>query len=184
MKLKLSFSILLLFALISNGVCQCSEKSRLTVGIEQDLLPYVTGGYYAAAWIGKGHFRGRALPARVKKPDLIVPEGFDDNWVTAYAVLGEYFLKEDWQGWSVSTGFVYWQNSIELEGGSRREDYDTYLINGSLSYSFKIYRHFYVSPWAGLHLKVGGPDTITIDGQSFDQPLINPEASIKFGVYF
>jgi hypothetical protein len=184
MKLKLSIAIILLLAVTGNGVCQSSDKSRFTIGTEQDILPYLTGGYYAAGWAGKDHVRVRALTAQVNKPDIIVPEGFDDNWVTAYAVLAEYFLKENWQGWSASTGFVYWQNSIELEGGSKREDYDTYLINGSLSYSFKIYRQFYISPWAGLHLKVGGPDTITIDGQSFDQPLINPEASLKFGVYF
>lgn len=184
MKLKLSLSFILVFALISCGVCQSSEKSRVTIGAEQDLLPYITGGYYAAVWAGKKQLRMRALTARVNKPDIIVPDGFADNWVTAYAVLGEYFLKENWEGWSISTGFVYWQNSIELEGGSEPEDYSTYLINGSISYSFKIYRHVYLSPWAGLHLKIGGPETVSIDGHSFDQPLINPEASIKLGVYF
>lgn len=161
-----------------------SAQGRLNLGLEQDVLPYVTGGYYAGAWAGRSHLRMRALTARVNKPDLIVPEGFENNWVTAYAVLGEYFRKEKWNGWSASAGFVYWQNSIELKGGSPAEDYDTYLLNGSIAYTFTLYRHLYLTPWAGLHLKVGGPETITIGTESFNQPLLNPEASVKIGVYF
>jgi hypothetical protein len=174
---------LISLAFFNIGNCQTIDKNKINIGTEQDFLPYATGGYYGSVWAGKSHLRFRALTARVKKPDVMVPDGFTNNWVTAYAVLGDYFRKENWKGWSISCGFVYWKNSIELSTGSDTENYDTYLLNGSLAYTFTVYRHFYIAPWAGLHLKVGGADEVNIDQQSFTTPLINPEASVKIGIY-
>jgi hypothetical protein len=181
MKWILTILVSLIFFIIGNS--QSIDKKKINIGTEQDFLPYATGGYYASVWAGKNQIRFRALTAKVKKPDIMVPDGFTSNWVTAYAILGDYFLKENWKGWNLSCGFVYWQNTIELSAGSETEHYDTYLLNGSLAYTFMIYRHFYITPWAGLHLKVGGADNVTIDQQSFAPPLVNPEASIKIGIY-
>lgn len=181
MKWILTILISLIFFIIGNS--QSIDKRKINLGTEQDFLPYATGGYYASVWAGKSHLRFRALTAKVKKPDIIVPDGFTNNWVTAYAILGDYFLKENWQGWNLGCGIVYWQSSIELSAGSEPEKYNTYLLNGSISYSFKIYRHLYIAPWAGLHLKVGGTDEVTIEEQSFSPPFLNPEASIKIGIY-
>lgn len=161
---------------------QDTNSSKLHFGIEQDLLPYATGGYFAGFWAGKNHVRVRTLMARVHKPDLIVKEGFTNNRVTAYALVGDYFLKEDWKGWWAGSGLVYWKSTIQSKERVSTKSYKNVLVNGSLGYNWMFYKQFYLSPWAGLHLRVGGDKKVGVDGRTFTPALLNPEASIKVGV--
>ena len=160
------------------------KTDRMTAGIELDVLPYATGGYFIGAWAGKKKIRVRALMASVNKPDFIVPEGFTNNKVKAYALLGDYFLKDNWRGWWLGGGLVYWDSSIQSDAQLSTVTYQNILLNGSLGYSWKFWGNFYVSPWAGMHLRVGGASSVTVDGKSFNTPLLNPEASIKIGWHF
>ncbi len=160
------------------------RNSRFAFGLEQDMLPYVTGGYFFAAWAGQGHIRGRAVMAYVKKPDWIIPDGFTNNEVKAYALLGDYFLKDDWSGWWIGGGLVYWDSKIQSDLKLSTASYQNILVNGSLGYSWKFGKHFYVSPWAGMHLRVGGDTDVVVDGKHFTPPLFNPEASVKIGYCF
>lgn len=64
------------------------------------------------------------------------------------------------------------------------QHYITWLLNGSVGYSFKLAEHFYVSSWGGLHFKLAGDKHVLVDGKTFTPPLVNPEASVKFGAYF
>src|SRR6185503_23528 len=81
-----------------------AQGNRVTVGLEQDVLPYIFGGYFGNVWIGKGHVRARVLMAKVNKPDLLIPKEFANNRVTAYAILGDYFLKSEWKGPWIGVG--------------------------------------------------------------------------------
>lgn len=171
----------LLTFLILGAFAQEPRSGKLSFGIEQDFLPYATGGYYAGAWVGKGHLRVRALTARVHKPDLIVKEGFTNNDVTAYALVGDYFLKEDWKGWWISTGLVRWNSSIQSDARLSTVHYNNTLLNGSIGYNIPFAKHFYLSPWAGMHLRIGGDQHFSVDGKEFTAPLLNPEASLKVG---
>lgn len=174
----------ILFLSIVHVVAQEQPSLSFTVGVEQDVLPYITGGYFAGVWVGKGHLRGRALLARVHKPDLIIPDGFTNNWVTAYALVGDYFLKTNWQGWWISSGLVFWDSRIQSDERLDTAHYQNTLLNGSLGYNWKFFRHFYLSPWAGLHLRIGGDQQVTTGGKTFKPPLLNPEASLKLGWHF
>ncbi len=152
-------------------------------GIEQDPLPYLTGGYYGAAWIGKNRIRLKALTASVHKPSFIVPDGFENNHVSAFALMGEYFLKENWQGWSLSTGIVSWRSSIQRTGYDEKKRYDNLLLHGGLSYTIRLYHHLYCTPWAGMHMRIGGAKEVTIEGKTFTPALLNPEASLRIGYW-
>jgi hypothetical protein len=171
----------LLALLTSAASAQTTPSHKISVGLEQDVLPYATGGYYAGAWVGKGHLRVRALTARVHKPDLIVKKGFTHNNVTAYALVGDFFLKKDWQGWWVSTGLVRWNSSIQSDARLSTVHYKNYLLNGSMGYNIPLSKKFYLSPWAGMHLRIGGDKHFVVDGKDFTPPLLNPEASLKVG---
>jgi hypothetical protein len=74
---------------------QQKSLKRVSFGLEQDILPYATGGYFASVWIGMDQVRIRALTAKVNKPDFIVKDGFTNNKVTAHAILADYFLKDN-----------------------------------------------------------------------------------------
>lgn len=173
----------LLFTLFITAAASAQETSpdKISFSIEQDFLPYATGGYYAGAWVGKGHLRVRALTARVNKPDIIVKEDFTNNKVTAYALVADYFLHKDWKGWWASTGLVRWNSSIQSDARLSTVYYENYLLNGSIGYDIPFAKNFYLSPWAGMHLRVGGDKHFTVDGREFTAPLLNPEASLKIG---
>lgn len=180
--MRRSLLCLALATLLSLGAsAQETRSPKLSFGLEQDFLPYATGGYYAGAWVGKGHLRLRALTARVHKPDLIVKKGFTNNNVTAFALVGDYFLKEDWQGWWISTGLVRWNSSIQSEARLSTVHYKNTLLNGSIGYNIPLPKNFYLSPWAGVHLRISGDQHFPVDGKEFTSPLLNPEASLKVG---
>lgn len=171
--------ILAILSLCNSAYAQQTVTSRVNLGIEQDFLPYLTGGYFMGAWVGKDHIRARVLTARVNKPDFIIKDGFTDNKVTAYAVLGDYFLKTGWEGWWAGAGLVYWKSSIRLKEGSINHKYENYFLNGSIGHNWKLYRNIYISPWAGMHLRISGDKKVQVDDREFTPPLLNPEASVK-----
>lgn len=161
-----------------------ANPSPISFGLEQDILPYVLNGYFANVWAGKGHVRVRALLARVRKPDFMIPAEFSNNKVTALALVGDYFLRDDWSGFWLGAGLVNWRSSIQDNARTTTSHYDNWLLNGSLGYNFKIYRNFYVGPWAGLHLRMAGATEVTVGSYSYKLPLLNPEASVKVGWHF
>ena len=163
---------------------QDSSSKKINIGVEQDLLPYATGGYFACVWAGRNHVRVRALTARVHKPDFIIQDGFTNNDVTAYAFTTDYFLKENWKGLWLAAGLVFWKSSIQAEGKPETVYFKNLLLNGSIGYNISLYKHFYVSPWCGLNILVAGDKNVNVGGQNFAPPLLNPEASVKFGIYF
>lgn len=178
------FMVALCLAAASAPITTKAQNKLWAIGLEQDVLPYATGGYYAAAWAGKSHVRVRALVAHVNKPAFITPDGFTNNIVTAYAFVGDYFLKDHFEGWYISAGVVRWNSSIQSHLRLSTVAYDNTLLNGSLGYNWKFHKNFYLSPWAGLHLRVSGAEKVSADGLSFNTPLFTPEASVKVGWYF
>jgi len=180
--MKPLFTLLVLWCGITHGSAQ--QKTPLNIGVEQDVLPYVTGGYFFGAWAGKGHTRVRCILARVHKPDFIIRKGFTNNRVTAYAITADYFLKRSWRGWWLSTGLVYWKNTIQADTRINTAAFNTTLINGSIGYNVVLWKDWYLSPWMGMHIQAGGPSTIMVDNQAYRPPLLNPEASLKLGWYF
>jgi len=184
---KFIVKILLLVALVLTqfgSFAQSSAPKKWNFGAEQDLLPYITGGYFACVWAGKSKVRVRVLTARVHKPDFMVKSGFTNNRVTAYAALVDYFLKEEWKGWWAGTGIVYWKSTIQAYTKQSTAHLTSWLLNGSIGYNFKITNCFYVSPWCALHLRVAGDRHVIVDQRVYDPPLLNPEASVKLGIYF
>lgn len=182
--IRISLFILAFLGLTVAASAQEKPAPRTAVGLEQDVLPYLTGGYFAGVWIGKSHTRVRALTARVHKPDIFVPEGFTNNRVTAYALVVDYFLKENWKGWWLGTGPTYWRSSIQSESRWSTVHFENILLNGSIGYNFPLPHNLYVSPWAGMHILVAGKRHLTVDGKDYTAPLFNPEASVKVGWRF
>lgn len=176
-------SILLLFVGL-NSIWQNKPPGKISIGIEQDVLPYITGGYFAGVWAGKNHLRFRAITAKVNKPDFIVKEGFSNNKVKAYALVADYFFKENWKGWWAGTGLVYWKSSLQTDQKMNTAHFENFLLNGSVAYAIQLNKRFYISPWAGMHIRIGGDKKVAVDTKIFRSPLLNPEASVKVGFRF
>jgi hypothetical protein len=93
-------------------------------------------------------------------------------------------LKKNWKGWWIGAGPVYWKSSIESESNNTQRNFENLLLNGSIGYNFKIYKNLYVSPWAGMSCKIAGNDQFILDNKSYQLPFLNPELSLKIGVFF
>jgi len=174
-------SIAIVLIVFVVGHCAMAQSSGWAIGAEQDVLPYLTGGYFANVWAGKGHIRTRAILARARKPDIVVPGPFTNNWITAYALVGDYFLKEGWQGLWIGAGLVKWDNSIESVNNGVSTKFEHWLINGSMGYNLKLPLNFYVGAWGGLHLRASKPSKVEVGTETYHPPLLNPEGSIKVG---
>jgi hypothetical protein len=168
-------------------LCFClgvQAQDKVKFGVELDVLPYATGGYFGAGWIGKDVWRVRALTAFVKKPDWATTKDFSHHEVHAYALLVDRFLRKDWKGWWAGAGWVYWDSRIQTDARQQKAAFHNMLANGSLGYNFTLYRHVYLSPWGSLSLRLGGDKDVPVDSRHYTLPLLNPEASLKVGYYF
>lgn len=161
-----------------------AQDGSLKFGIETDVLPFALNGYIGAAWIGQGHFRVRALHASVKMPAIVVPDEFTNNRIRSTAVLIDYFREEGFRGWWIGGGYVLWDGSIALADRSAGAEYTTHLLNGSIGYQFPFGDHFYLSPWAGMSIRVAGDKNIPVGSETFKPWLLNPELSLKGGWEF
>lgn len=180
---KFSTTICALLLLVFSLPAQTAEK-KLQAGVELDALPYVTGGYFGAAWIGKKHLRIRVLTAGVNMPGFITKESFSNHRITSYAVVADYFLKENWKGWWAGAGLVYWKSSIQTDARLQTAHFKNYLLNGSIGYNITLYKNLYLSPWAGLSIRTAGDKNVNVDARYYTLALLNPEASVKLGISF
>ena len=178
--------LLLLFSLYAglNTQAQLNEPKKLQFGLELDVLPYATGGYFGAGWVGKNFWRVRALTAFVKKPDWSTRKDFSNHQIHAYALVVDRFLKKDWKGWWAGAGLVLWNSTIQTDARIETARFKNLLANGSLGYNISLRKHFYLSPWASLNLCVAGDKNVLVDNKNYSLPVLNPEASLKFGYYF
>ena len=169
------------------GCCPISSgqaDAKFHVGIEQDLVPYATGGYFASVWLGSGHWKTRLLHVKATKPDFLLADGFTDNVIKAYAIVLDYHLSSFSKGLWLGGGLVRWDATIRSARDGISADYRLHLVHGSLGYHFPLRYHFYISPWAGMHFKVTGPRDVAFSAGNYRIPFLNPEASIKLGWFF
>jgi hypothetical protein len=158
--------------------------SKWSTGFELDALPYITGGWFGSVWAGKDHWRLRFLAASVKKPDFTTMNGFTNHHINAYALVADHFLEKEWKGWWLGGGTVIWNSRIQTDAQLKTASFTNYLLNGSAGYNFKISKKIYLSPWAGMSVRMGGDKKAVVDNKPYTLPLLNPEASLKLGIWF
>ena len=87
-------------------------------GIEIDLLPYATKGYYGSAFAGRDGRRFRGVAARSTTPSFLVTDGFKKKRTDAYAFLIDRFFgskSQELKGFWIGGGGEYWRNRIRTE---------------------------------------------------------------------
>ena len=143
---QIFFHIFLIF-LFQKGSSQVESGVKLDYGIEIDALPYITGGWFGAAWMGKNNWRLRILATEVYKPDWSINRNYKNHHIHSYALLFDGFLKKEWKGWWIGSGLVFWKSDIMAANGISRSNFENFLLNGSIGYHWKLGRKIYLSPW-------------------------------------
>ncbi|MFT5779359.1 MAG: hypothetical protein ACI837_002317 [Crocinitomicaceae bacterium] len=79
----------------------------ITVGLEQDVLPYALKGFILTGWIGKNKYRNRFSYAQATRPGFILGDDVVEDRVKAFGISFEYFFKDDYTGWWFGPGIGY-----------------------------------------------------------------------------
>ncbi len=187
MILKLNSLLLLIFfqaQTISFGQDLPKSKSnRLSVGIEQDLLPYILNGFIGTAWCGKGKMRVRVSYAEANTPSFVLQDGFKKDRTHAVGVSGEYFFKEDFKGLWFGPGIGYWNNNIvTLQNNASWKKSWVFSLGGG--YNIPLWKGLYTSPWLALHTRIAGSNSVYVSNIKYTPMLFTPEVSVKLGWKF
>lgn len=163
---------------------ETQETKKTTVGFELDALPYLSGGWYGSAWVGRDRVRIRPVVASTELPSFLVEEGFSDAKVEAYALIVDWFFRDDFRGFWVGAGAEYWKSSVTNETNGGTADWNNTVATVGGGYVWKIAGNFYVNPWVAGHLIVGGPTSVPAGGATYNPKRFSPEASVKLGWHF
>ncbi len=168
----------------SDSGARCTGGNALRAGMELDALPYLTGGYSFAGWLGKGTVRLRAVYARFHSPSFITPEGFDELATDAGVLLLDYFPAAEngeFDRWWLGGGLEYWRNSVRHVQSHTEASYDNVIVTIGGGHVWKVWRGLYVNPWAAVHFAVTGRDEQRIGGAAYTPKSFFYEASFKIG---
>ncbi|MCI0750611.1 MAG: hypothetical protein L0Y35_02120 [Flammeovirgaceae bacterium] len=128
--------------------------------------------------------RYRAVVATINTPDFILPTGFTNNNIQAYAAIADYFFEGDFERWWLGGGAEYWKAKIQTDAKLGTAYYNQAVFTLGGGYVWKIYKNFYLNPWVAVHLRLAGDTAITIDSKVFNPDFFTPEASLKIGWHF
>ncbi len=158
---------------------------KFTYGIEVDALPYITGGYYGSFWVGNDNLRFRAIITKIKTPEFVIAEGFENLKTTSYTVIADYFPFSnpgDFSGLWVAGGYEFWTNDVTNKTDKSSGKYNNSVLTIGGGYIINLSKSFYINPWIAGHLSVSGTSDLPIGNRTYSPAVILPEISVKFGV--
>ncbi len=168
-----------LLCLVSSAFAQSVQ-----VGVEADVLPYATGGWYASGWFGRSHIRIRVVASQVELPDFTIKGDFHDGESRAYAGLVDYFPRAALRGPWLGGGLEHWRNRIGHPAETVTGEYRNVMATLGGGWVFDVGRHIYINPWAAGHVRVGGDTSARVGTRVYEPPAALAEASVKVGVRF
>lgn len=176
-----SILIALSLFLIANS---SSATEPDTYGMELDALPWLTGGYYLSGWYAQNHLRYRAVASNIHVPAAFVKAGFKNYEITAYALIVDYFPRQELSGIWYGAGLEFWQSRITNKSDNHTTEFDNTVFTVGLGYIWRLTDTVYVNPWAALHMPIGGDEDIAVGNKTYQQEAVVPSASIKLGWQF
>lgn len=184
--LLIGFAIAVVFNsnFFGQTICSDSLSAKQTIGTELDLLPYISGGYYASVWYGIDQVRLRAIVTNTTVPEFVLTDGYKNNKLKVYAFIADYFFKKNFEGFWLGTGVEYWDSKIEHDNEPNAATYSNTVFTLGGGYVWKIYKNFFLNPWAAFHLVIGGDKKVNLGGHVFEPSVFTPEVSLKIGWHF
>lgn len=126
-----------------------TDGPTLRAGVEADVLPYVTGGWYASGWVGYDRFRLRLVASWVNPPDFTLKDEFTDAETRAYAALLDYFPRPAFGGPWIGGGIEHWDNRVGHPDESATGTYHNWMATVGAGWVFGFGRHLYLNPLGG-----------------------------------
>jgi hypothetical protein len=183
-KFVIVWVILLVCLFLTSPVAADNQTpKKWMVGTEFDLVPYVFDGYYISAVAGYGKWRVRFVRTNITTPDFATQSGFEDNELNVNAYIVDYYFKEGFRGWWIGPGYETWDGEVKEKSSGVTKTYRTDILTLGGGYTFRFNDHFYINPWAAVHIPIGGDTELQFVNSTF-KISATPEASIKVGINF
>ena len=160
------------------------SETYYAVGAEVNPFPFITGGYYGSLWWGIEHIRLRGTAAYTTVPGFLITDGFEQNKIRSYSLLGDYFFNEAFKGLWTGGGFGYWRGSVINSDDKVKGNYTNYVLTLDVGYLLKVWRNFYVSPSGMIHMVVAGEKVVELGNATFNSPTISPAIAITIGYHY
>jgi hypothetical protein len=169
--------------LVSSSTAMAASDAKWTFGTEFDLVPFLLDGYYVSAIAGKGRLRGRLVRTVLTTPGFATDDAFEDNDLAVTALIMDVYFKDGFSGWWLGPGLERWDGDVTEKSSGVRMGYVTKIFTVGGGYEWKFSKHFYLNPWAAVHVPIGGDRSVDFPSAEFT---IDPtlEASVKFGIEF
>lgn len=189
MKNRIALLAICMISMTSWGQDQ-KERNRtgITFGIEQDVLPYILKGGILTVWVGKDNFRIRSSYAKAINPKFMLGDKIESDQVNAFGMSFEYFFKDNLEGLWLGPGIGIWNNTVEFEPSAGMPDYsllrESFIFSFGGGYNFRLTNWLYVSPWVALHSRVSKTESNEGDFYVYNPSTFTPEVSFKIGIKF
>ncbi len=159
------------------------SSKKWMVGTELDLVPYIFDGYYFSVVAGYSNWRARFVRTKITTPSFATQSGFEDNELNVNAYIIDYYFKKGFKGWWIGPGYETWFGKVKEKSNGVKKSYRTDILTLGGGYTFRFNEHFYINPWAAVHIPIGGDTELQFVNSTFKIRAI-PEASIKVGFNF
>jgi len=176
---------ILLLSLLSLSLMPAFAKEWRVI-TELDVLPYATGGYYFSGGLVKDHIRIRAVRSVVNIPEFSSPDGFDNYRNRAIALIADYCPGKGGynKGFWIGSGVEYWDNTIRNKQDHETTRFSQYILTAGAGYIIPVGNHFFINPWAAIHLDPAGKKTYQIGNREAEIASFFSEGSLKLGWRF
>lgn len=188
--MKLLSIIFALVFITSPSFCQKEmglkkQNCDVTIGLELDAFPYLSGGYYGSMWLGlkQQNIRLRPIIAKANVPSFMLNKGIKQNTIMVYAFVLDYFFKPDYKGLWIAPGIEYWDGKVK-SSNNFRSNYNQWILTAGGGYVWKFYGNLYLNPWIAGHYSINRSEKFMVGGTYFKPARFIPEASIKIGWHF
>ena len=78
----------------------------------------------------------------------------------------------------------FWKHEVKNKSDGVVGNFNSTVATLGAGYVWSITRHFYLNPWAAVHVIVGGDTETVIGNDVYKTNRVTPEASLKLGWYF
>jgi hypothetical protein len=164
-----------------------ASAHAFTVGLETDVIPWLTGGYHASVWAGQDGWKFRVVKALFHTPDLLIADGFTRERNDAFEIhLDRFFggqLNDFTGGWA-GIGFERYYQTVQDASLKHSGSYQSNFFAPRAGYDFKLGDHFYLNPWVGANFRIGGNEQAEVGPLVYKPKAVTPLASLKLGVQF
>ncbi|ANM31731.1 hypothetical protein ABI59_22495 [Acidobacteria bacterium Mor1] len=175
-------AVLLVVGILGASPCGAAEKGWM-VGTEVDLVPFLYDGYYVSLIGGAGKLRGRVVRTELTLPSFVTDDAFRDDDRKVDALILDVYFRPDFEGWWVGPGLERWTGDVTEVSSGLRRGYRTDVLTLGGGYTWRFSEHFYLNPWAAVHVPIGGDRDVQFADNTFEiDP--TPEISVKLGIRF